>query len=241
MMKSSVLNVVAVLLMSAGLVRAEPPSSTPAGGSEDDDPVLKILVLPQGKVERRPADEIRVSKIGWVRGISYLVPPRFVPEKPANEMRIAQMRILPSQDDESLEGLLVISGGIGGGVEDNVARWVSQFRDLEGVPTQQDLLVLGTDLVVTEVVVTGTYDAAMPGSPPDLKPDQTLLGAIVQGGPDGLVFIKAVGPKQTMAERRESWNLLIRNLRVQPHPRDFKPRTHGDEPAENKGDNRPPE
>lgn len=238
MIKSSVPSVVAALLMSAALVRAEPPAA-PAGSPDDDDPVLKVLVLPQGKVNRRTADEIRVLKIGWARGISYIVPPRFVPEKPAHEMRIAQLRILSDQDDRSLEGLLVISGGIGGSVEDNVARWVSQFRDLEGVPTQQDLVVADTDLIVTEVVVTGTYNAAMPGSPPDPRPDQTLLGAIVQGGPEGLVFIKAVGPKQTMAERRESWNLLIRNLRVQPHPRDFKPRTHGDEPAENKGDHRP--
>lgn len=205
-----------------------PADSTPAPKPDDG---VTINVLPQDVITPKLGDDLRVKQIGFVKGLRYLLPIKWTAEKPSNPMRLAQIRIPPLSNELHGDGLLVISAGIGGSVEDNVARWIAQFTETEGVPTQQDLQISGSPLLVTQVIATGTYNAGMPGQAPDLKPETTLWGAIVQNGPEGTVFFKAVGPKQTMAERTVAWDILIRNLKIQEKPR-VLPTAPGRAPSE---------
>jgi hypothetical protein len=220
-----------VALLSVGVSSAvgEPPSEQPPKPPTDQGspakPAVEIQVLPSSDVQAKLGDDANVRQIGFVPGyaLRYLVPFKWKPEDPSHPMRLVQMRISAGANAALGDGVLAITGGIGGSVDDNVARWVAQFAELEGVATQQDLQIVGTPLLVTQVIATGTFDAASPGAAAELKPNMTLYGAIVQGVPEGTLFIKAVGPKETMAERRLAWDVFIRNLRIMERPKQIGP------------------
>lgn len=211
-----------LIALSAAILMPLSPRSLAQDNAppQSDNRTVTIDVLPPREIAARLGDDAQVRQIGFVKGLRYILPMYWKKEQPSNPMRLVQVRIPPLFNETHEPGLMVISGGIGGSVEDNVARWVAQFTDIEGVATQQDLPIAGTPLLATEVIVTGTYNAGMPGGEPDPKPGTTLYGAIVQGGPEGTIFIKATGPKETMAERRQSWDIFIRNLKIIPRPKD---------------------
>lgn len=223
----------------------KPPPSPPASHGSKPDSNVAINVLPQQEIAPKLGDDVRVKQIGFVKGLRYLLPVKWTPEKPENPMRLAQVRIPPLANELHGDGLLVISGGIGGSVDDNIARWVAQFSEVDGVPTQQDLQITGTPLLVTQVIATGTYNAGMPGREPSLQPNTTMWGAIVQGGPEGVVFFKAVGPKETMAERHVAWEVFVRNLAIMKAPRHDLPKAPGRLPENGEGnppaDQQPPQ
>lgn len=204
------------LLASTATGQTDAPSA-PAP-AESKDHVLEITILPPKDIAARPGDDMRVKRIGWVKGVRYLVPDKWTVRPPSNAMRLVEMVIPEPSGSGKGDGGLMMFGDIGGSVEDNIARWVDQFIEVDGTATQQDLSIINDQIRITQVVVTGTYvpmTAAGKGEP---LAGWTLFGAIVQNGPEGIVFIKATGPKDTMAARRADWDMLIRNLRVIPKP-----------------------
>lgn len=230
-----------MLALTSTLIAQEPSRepvkstpSTPQAPKPAPTGDVEVQVLPAQNIDAKMGDDARIKQMGFVKGLRYLLPIKWEAQIPDNPMRLAQINIPPLSNEAFGPGLLVITGGIGGTVDENVARWVAQFKETEGVPTQQDLQITNTPLLVTQVIATGTFNAAMPGAEPMNVPNQTLYGAIVQGGPEGTVFFKAVGPKETMAERRVAWDILIRNLRIMKKPRGELPPPPGPRaPTEN--------
>jgi len=106
----------------------------------------------------------------------------------------------------------VAFANIGGTVDDNINRWLGQFTDVVGQPTKQEL-TLGL-LVITQVVIEGTYNAAMPGAPAQPTPNTMLYGAIIEGGEAGPLFVRMTGPADTMKARRMGWDVFIRNFTI---------------------------
>jgi hypothetical protein len=103
--------------------------------------------------------------------------------------------------------------GKGGGVDDNVARWVNQF---EGAPTAARTTAMVAGLRVTRVEVAGTYLA--PGGPmmqsTGKKSGYRLLGAIVEA-PGGNVFFKLTGPAATVGAVQADFDALVASIRKQ--------------------------
>ena len=101
--------------------------------------------------------------------------------------------------------------GQGGGVEDNIERWVGQFEN-PGTPLRTTQTVRG--IPVTRVKVHGAYLA--PGGPnmesQGTKADYALLGAIVSG-PRGAVFFKLTGPARTVAAAAADFDRMLASLR----------------------------
>ena len=95
-------------------------------------------------------------------------------------------------------GVFFFGKGQGGGVEDNLQRWTSQFEG-GSAPKKSEQKVNG--LTVHRIEISGTYLA--PSGPAmqsqGKKPGWLLNGAIVEA-PDGLVFFKSVGPAADDAE-----------------------------------------
>lgn len=99
--------------------------------------------------------------------------------------------------------------GMGGSVQDNVARWVGQFQGPDGAAAPSDVQtrnVAGLD--VTVIDVTGTFASGMMGGPSTPQSNQRLLGAIV-AGPNGPVFFKLVGPTATVETAKGAFDDLI--------------------------------
>jgi hypothetical protein len=114
-------------------------------------------------------------------------------------MRAAEY-VIPRAAGDSDDGeciVITFGPGQGGGVDDNVDRWVAQFSG-GSKPERTTQQING--LKVTRVEVTGTYTPMrMPGmaTPPSPHTGWRLLGAIVEA-PSGLWFFKVTGPDATV-------------------------------------------
>ena len=100
--------------------------------------------------------------------------------------------------------------GQGGGVDENLNRWVSQFEG--GAPPKKSEKTVG-GWKVHLVDVSGTYLA--PGGPmmqsQGKKPGYRLLGAIVEA-PNGMVFFKCTGPAATISKAQADFDRMIGSL-----------------------------
>ncbi len=152
-------------------------------------------------------------------GLVYAAPPAWVRETPRSNVRADQYRWPRAAGDAEDGDLAVFASGIGGSVDDNVARWRAQFSTAEGQPIPDEAFVRQTleanGLKITLVDVAGRYSAgmAMPGGPePAAKDGYRLLGAIVET-PAGPWFFKAVGPAATVGAHREEFVEFLKSMR----------------------------
>ena len=106
--------------------------------------------------------------------------------------------------------------GQGGGVNENIRRWIGQFEAPGGGPADKLAKTSkGTSngLPVTRVDVTGTYKTAtgpmMQAS--GSKPGYRMLGAIVEG-PQGALFFKFTAPAKTAAAQQPEFEKLLQSI-----------------------------
>lgn len=124
--------------------------------------------------------------------------------------------------DESPARVTVM--GAGGSVEDNLRRWYAQFRQPDDSSTEKSAKVEEKDVAgqrVTLVDVSGTY-LDTPGGPfargkTIERNDYRMLAAIIEthqkGKKTGNYFIKLIGPKQTVADNKKSFEAMIDSLK----------------------------
>jgi len=129
-------------------------------------------------------------------------------------MRAATYRVpAAAGDQEDGECAVFYFGpGQGGGVEDNLRRWIGQFEPPDGkpsAPAAQSRKQTINGLPITTIDLSGAYTgAAGPRGPKVAKPGYRLLGGIVEG-PQGAVFFKFTGPAKTVAAARPDFQKLL--------------------------------
>ena len=99
--------------------------------------------------------------------------------------------------------------GMGGGVDDNIERWVGQF---EGTPNYVRRVTSVRGLKVTRVEIAGTFlapDSEMQSQ--GKRAGWKLLGAIVEG-PQGAVFFKFTGPAAVITGATKDFDALLASL-----------------------------
>ena len=170
-----------------------------------------VLILLGGcRKDTQSSAALGASK-GQVAGLTWGVPKRWsvAPDKP---MRAATYSI-PAEAGEAEGGecsVFYFGQGVGGDVESNINRWVSQFEQTDG-PQKESKDVNG--LKVTIVKIAGTYLA--PSGPMMMasgkKDNFRLLGAIVEG-PQGSVFFKFTGPAKTVNAASAEFDALVQSL-----------------------------
>lgn len=139
-------------------------------------------------------------------GIGFMIPDGWIPEEPSSPVRLAQYR-LPGSGGDAEMSVFAFGPGQGGTPKANIERWVGQFRNDEATTGSQpaDVAELETGgLRLYLVRTSGTYTPTamgMMGPPQEPKPDYALFGLVVEGGPQGLLFVKVTGPRQTMQEQ----------------------------------------
>ncbi len=101
----------------------------------------------------------------------------------------------------------------GGDVKANIDRWVAQFKDVpEGGVTQDQQEVNGlVQHVVT--VKSGTYSGSMMMGGGQEKPDQGMLGAVVES-PSGKYFFKLTGPSKAVDDQRDEFFALLKSMKT---------------------------
>jgi hypothetical protein len=119
-----------------------------------------------------------------------------------------------SEDGEC--AVFYFGAGQGGGVNENIQRWIGQFEAPGGGPADKLAKTSkGTlnGMPVTRVDLTGTYKAAsgpmmQAGGP---KLGYRMLGAIVEG-PQGSLFFKFTAPAKTAAAQQPEFEKLIQSI-----------------------------
>ncbi len=106
----------------------------------------------------------------------------------------------------------------GGSIDDNITRWINQFKVAEGTKPKQEKVDVGT-CTVHLVEVAGTYKESMGGGPfapgPTVeKADYALLGAIIAKG-DAKYFVKMVGAKPVIEQNREAFKKMVNELKTE--------------------------
>lgn len=139
---------------------------------------------------------------------------RMAPKSPARAAEYGVPRI--GSDPEDAECVVMTFGPHQGGtVDDNVKRWIDQFRPALPTPRRMTMDVNG--LHVTFVEVTGTFAGnMMPNAQnfvmPKNKPGWRLIGAIVEA-PSGLWFFKMTGPDLTVRSGAQPFEDMVRSVR----------------------------
>jgi len=151
-------------------------------------------------------------------GMRWTAPESWVAERPSSSMRRAQYRVPGQEEGRDAEAIVFYFGpGQGGDAESNAARWIAQFSDPSGGPTEHSEkreLRVG-DMEIVRVEVRGTYDGGMlmrRGGPTSF-PDYMLLGAIAKG-PDANWFFKLTGPEPTVQQHKKAFDELLASLSV---------------------------
>jgi hypothetical protein len=152
-------------------------------------------------------------------GLTWEAPAPLVRQAPKSSMRAAQYTV--EGDDRAELAVFYFGNGQGGGVEQNVTRWLGQFKQADGSDTaakaKRSEKKVG-DVSVALVEATGTYGGgmAMPGTPQaETIQDAALLAAIAQG-PEGSLFFKLVGPREAVERARPAFDALIMSIKKAP-------------------------
>jgi hypothetical protein len=112
--------------------------------------------------------------------------------------------------DPPAECYVAVLGGTGGGVLSNVNRWRAQVGEapLMDADSLERLPMLGREGVLMEA--GGSFE----GMSGEEVEGALLLGAIVLL-PDRAVFVKMVGPRESVAPEREAFRSFCGSLRVE--------------------------
>lgn len=153
--------------------------------------------------------------------LRFEAPEGWIAENPTSSMRKAQYRLPRAEGDpEDAELAVFYFQGGGGGVQDNIDRWIGQFTKPDGSPALDAAQVrkkVVNSTPVTLVEVSGTYEAAMMMAETKPKPNFRMLGAVVESA-KGPWFFKLTGPSRTVAKWEPTFEpFVIRGLTTINH------------------------
>jgi hypothetical protein len=142
-------------------------------------------------------------------------PESFTRQQPRSKIITYEFSVPAAEGDEQPGRLTVMSAG--GTVEQNLDRWYQQFTQPDGSKTRdrarvEKKTVAGHD--VHFVNIAGTYDdkPAPFAAQGVARPNYRMLGAIV-ALPEGNVYFKFYGPRQTIADNQEGFRKMIEELK----------------------------
>ena len=146
------------------------------------------------------ADETETREVA-VKDIKLTIPKAWKQEEPSSKLRVAQFKIAAVEGEKDPAELVINQfGGGGGGVDENVKRWVNQFsakdrkvKVTKGKSSQGDYVV---------VDATGTYNK--PDGPPFAQKTvpvagQRMLAVMLMTGENGSYFLKLTGSEKTVS------------------------------------------
>jgi hypothetical protein len=152
-------------------------------------------------------------------GVTFVPPTAWTDLGPSG-MRTATYIFGPLYGDKDSATLTVSYFGAtsGGGVTDNIERWIKQMvlpdgKDPRTAAIQQEISVAGMTAHVVELA--GTYNASvgsMMSGQMVAKPDYRMT-AVVLEAPEGNLFFKLTGPLKTAQKMAEGFEALLLNVK----------------------------
>jgi hypothetical protein len=206
------------------------PTTSPAAAATDDPSRVEMgtrrstvapitpptdaatpAAAPTEMVLPRPAQDDRSTDpaVATFAGLTAPKPRTWQWRAPSNAMRVAEYSV-PGVEGADQAQMVVFQFAGGGTVDQNIARWKTQFRSSDGSeidPKVQE--VQAEELKVTLVEIAGEYRGM---GKAEFTPDQLFLSGIIDTGGNP-VFVQLVGPARTVEANRESFMTLLRGLK----------------------------
>ena len=155
-----------------------------------------------------------VSPVTSGGGLTWAVPKSWTPG-PSSVMRLATYYLPASGGDADRPELAVFWFGPaqGGTIDQNVARWFSQFEAGSGDPKATRSLTRVGKVPVTLVTAAGTYSAGTGMNAPQAPKKGSLLRGAIAEGPNGAVFFKLTGPRRSVVAAGKDFDALVASLK----------------------------
>lgn len=187
---------------SAPASAAPAAPAAPAGGDSGVGPISS-----RGEVAEAAAPVAGTK-------LDFQLPAGWVSEAPSSSMRLAQASI-PGPGGPGEMGVFYFGPGHGGGVEDNLSRWVGQMEAGAGTAKPERGTLEANGLKISWIDVHGTLKPSSMGMGPSTPvADARLFGAVVEGT-GGPWFFKVTGPDKTLGPQREPFFTMLKGL----HPK----------------------
>lgn len=138
-------------------------------------------------------------------------------ESRASSMRLATYKVKADDDaGEAPEVVFFYFGpGQGGDAEQNFLRWSRLVTGADGKPTEPALETINVGaLRITVGSFTGRYLAGSPTGPRTQRDNWALVGAVIEGGPQGSVFARLTGPKKAALAQRDVLVAALRSITI---------------------------
>lgn len=151
-----------------------------------------------------------VTKQVQVRDITLTLPDSWRQTQPASTLRLAQFAVPPVMGDKETTELAVFSfAGGGGGVDDNIRRWINQFE-----PQGREVKLTKGQSPQGEywfADIQGTY--LMPVGPPIRQQTKRLEGGRMLGmilkAEKGVYFLRMAGPRYTVSAQENAMRQAV--------------------------------
>ena len=175
--------------------------------SHGSAPAMSAMAAPAAT----PAPVFPVTSGG---GLSWAVPKAWTPG-PSSAMRLATYYLPATAGDADRPELAVFWFGPaqGGTIDQNVARWFSQFDAGPGDPKPTRSLTRIGAIPVTLVTAAGTYSAGTGMRAALASKSGTVLRGAMAEGPNGAVFFKLTGPRRSVAAAGRDFDALVASLK----------------------------
>lgn len=125
---------------------------------------------------------------------------------------------IPAIEGDKIDGRVTVMGA-GGSIEANVGRWVGQFVQPDRTPTlkrtqREKIEIAGQQVHLVDI--TGNYrdQPRGPFGPTVKREKYRMLAAIIVTDKLGQYFVKAVGPRRTIAANEDAFKKMIKSLAV---------------------------
>jgi len=148
-----------------------------------------------------------------VKNISYKLPDGWKATSSEKQFRLLEVA-LNTEEDFSL----VVFNNIQGTTDQNIDRWISQFKQDESFDRER--IVIKRDSLdskyVTSVEIYGTYEEPTMGNnsaPNIVETNYGLLGGVVEF-PNSLYFLKAVGKKELIKQNSAAFEEFLYSIEL---------------------------
>lgn len=197
---------------------AAPPLDQLVGNTPDPHASAGTAVDGQDMVIQAGETEVLAGgNILQVAGLALTVNEDWENVKTANPIRVAEYKINGSAGPAEM-AVFYFGQNQGGGMEDNIRRWAGQFTNPADPNAGAQVARIERDnLRIALVKSEGTYNPGSMGPmapAPEPKDNYALFGLVVEGGPEGSLFIRITGPKETMAENDEDFSTMAQSVRI---------------------------
>ena len=154
----------------------------------------------------------QIANRSVVETISYKAPDTWNINKSEKQFRLLEITLNTGEDFS-----LVVFSNIQGTADQNIQRWIEQFKKDElledNVLVQKDSL---DNKYITLLEMYGTYEVpnmANPSQEKVIKNDYGLLGGVIEF-PNSLYFVKAVGINSIISENSDNFRQFVYSIKL---------------------------